>query len=284
MAKLSKIAKILDVILSIEKISVRLIAFMIYRSNYIDENKYYVDLPWREKNLPLGSVWSFHKIYANRVDTANLNIEQQVRLWFSYLDYWHNLCNNLNLSYIIKLVDYNEDELDFGLFAKSYVSLCKLSNEICGFLEEIDEDVFDMLHELGHPSLFIDPKFIDINSKNFSATKKYFILYGPLSLANPDMNQMHNIHFTNKCISHTDEPLLISEIFFKETFTVDSDGTKTFKSDIELLEHNADEIDDFSPSKFVYRVMFGMWDKNGKMNTDYVYEPNDQILVKYSLH
>ena len=30
--------------------------------------------------------------------------------------------------------------------------------------------------------------------------------------------------------------------------------------------------------------MFGMWDSNGKMNTDYVYEPNDQILFKYSLH
>ena len=30
--------------------------------------------------------------------------------------------------------------------------------------------------------------------------------------------------------------------------------------------------------------MFVMWDEDGEMNTEFVYEPNAEILVKYSLH
>ena len=38
---------------------------------------------------------------------------------------------------------------------------------------------------------------------------------------------------------------------------------------------------DLKKSEFVYKVMFGIWDRN--RNTDFEYKPDSQILIKYRL-
>ena len=236
--------------------------------------------------------------------------------WISYLDFWHNLCYNKDNNFIIKPVVFDENFLDVGLFVKNPVTLRKLSQEISGFLEEINETTFQKLQKKGHPSLFVDDNYIDTECKKFSPVTKYYILYGSLSLANSYMTQDKDICFTNKDTSHLEEPLLATEIVFTETSTeiflatnsqsevkhdINNLTCSDYKSAIIMRELNFDNDNfqvkdneitymylpsvtnptDFKKSEFVYKVMFGVWDRS--RNTDFEYKPDSQILIKYCL-
>ena len=69
--------------------------------------------------------------------------------------------------------------MGLGLYANENTTIDELSNTLAGFLEFIDESMFQTLEILGYNSLY---KFNDNNT----AKKKphWCILFGPLSLVN----------------------------------------------------------------------------------------------------
>ena len=71
--------------------------------------------------------------------------------------------------------------MGLGIQNKNRIEVNDFGDEINGYLEFIDMDLFDALHQLGYNFLFT---YVD-NKRQ----KLYCILYGPLSLCNSDQNR-----------------------------------------------------------------------------------------------
>ena len=109
------------------------------------------------------------------------NYTDQKRKFYLLLQWF--IANTIDENHYVKYTK----AMGLGLYASDDITIDDLSDRLAGFLEYVDEAMFDILSILGHNSLY---KFEDN-----SATKKrqrLCILYGPLSLVNasPEAKQI----------------------------------------------------------------------------------------------
>ena len=125
--------------------------------------------------------------------------------------------------------------MGLGLYATYDITIDELSISLAGFLEFIDETMFDILNILGYNSMYA--------FKDHSATKKrqrLCILYGPLSLVNAS-EEAKKIGFANSNPNHNDKLLYCEFVYvFKASYkTISSKQKEYYNTTIQVDDYDA---------------------------------------------
>jgi len=104
--------------------------------------------------------------------------------------------------------------MGLGIRNTNRITVDDFGDEINGYLEFIDMDLFHALHQLGYNSLFT---YVDSRRE-----KQYCILYGPLSLCNSDQNRDVGFTWLNRdglemLYENRFEEVYLREVLFPNT-------------------------------------------------------------------
>jgi hypothetical protein len=275
--------------------------------NFMSINNF---LPWREEIVM--DEWNFKNSYSHPEYDRHLCVEMKKQQWWSYLDFWFQLCLE-NQYFYIKNVNLTVGKIDVGIFCKKPCFLSKMKQKLYGFLEQIrNESEFNRLQ--GYPSLY-ESNFVNENNSRFSNERKRFILFGPLACCNS--NRITNIKFChrNRCgfeddlyweVKFAKEMQLtnVDEEYYSSDVNEDSDVAYEVQYVLDIAEarehrpnddHDPDDVVGsicynqfihpltsvllFQKEEVFQRVIFGNW--NGDELLDYQYNTNEEITINY---
>jgi len=128
--------------------------------------------PWRNLDLYWNvPYWCYHPIHTRPVQNT-LDVDEARREWDCLLDNWFNLCFVRN--HCFEIVE--TEAMGLGVRTTTPCSFKDLEDSLFGILEPVSLAVFQMLRNVGYPSLH--------ECVNDQDETIHSVLYGPLALCN----------------------------------------------------------------------------------------------------